>query len=431
MDHLETETSRHSSRNPVRRRSTALLVTLLALAMCSCLWTACVSRPAEPDLDMAVEIVAKDLASQLGFFRRNSILVVDPLLDGASGQQTSGTKTIEKRLGVALRKRASSVQVVSFDRQSEAEADLVATGTLVALEGANRYRMAVALSEKRTGLVVAQSAVQFRQAALDSSPTPFYRDSPSLVRDRSVDGYLRTSQTPAGNPADALYLDQLPTSALLAEALAAYNEEKWPEALERYEAAATRSDGQQLRTFNGLYLSNTRLRRGKDAEVAFSKIVDLGFSTNNLAVKLLFRPGTTEYWPDPQVSGVYPMWLRKIARAAAKSGICIDVVGHTSRSGSAALNQRLSLERAKAVREQLARHARGMLRRTRVTGVGFAENIVGNGADDVTDALDRRAEFRVLPCEELGLGEEAHLPSAPPLWWPSPGPQGPSGVVET
>ena len=34
-----------------------------------------------------------------------------------------------------------------------------------------------------------------------ASPTAFYGDSPSLVRDRSVEGYLRTAQTPAGKPA--------------------------------------------------------------------------------------------------------------------------------------------------------------------------------------------------------------------------------------
>jgi len=31
------------------------------------------------------------------------------------------------------------------------------------------------------------------------------------------------------------------------------------------------------------------------------------------------------------------------------------------------------------------------------TGVGAKNNLIGTGADDVTDALDRRVEFKVLP----------------------------------
>jgi hypothetical protein len=30
--------------------------------------------------------------------------------------------------------------------------------------------------------------------------------------------------------------------------------------------------------------------------------------------------------------------------------------------------------------------------------MGSRENIVGTGRDDVTDAIDRRVEFRALPC---------------------------------
>ena len=111
------------------------------------------------------------------------------------------------------------------------------------------------------GIVVAQSAARFVEAGLDVTPTKFYNDSPSLVRDRSVDGYVKTSETKAGSPADELYVSQVPTAALLANALEAYNAEKWDDALKGYTAAAARPDGQQLRTFNGIYLSNIRLGR--------------------------------------------------------------------------------------------------------------------------------------------------------------------------
>ena len=96
------------------------------------------------------------------------------------------------------------------------------------------------------------------------------------MQDRSSDGYTRTSETPAGRAADALYISQVETSALLADALAAYNAENWQQALAGYTAASKRTDGQQLRTFNGLYLTNVRLGNTAGAEQAFGKIARSG-----------------------------------------------------------------------------------------------------------------------------------------------------------
>ena len=41
------------------------------------------------------------------------------------------------------------------------------------------------------------------------SPLAYYRDSPVLVKDKVIDGYIRTSATPAGQKADALYLERI------------------------------------------------------------------------------------------------------------------------------------------------------------------------------------------------------------------------------
>ena len=370
-----------------------------ALAVVLTLGSGCAKRPPpDPDLGQAVAFIAEDLTRQLGLLRGNRTVVFDPLLDGASGEQTAGTEIVQRRLGPALEQRARGVRVLAFDGEGAATADLVATGTLTALDGDDAYRLVLALSDQRSGLVVAQAAVRFRQPELDTTPTPFYEESPSLVRDRSVEGYLKTAETPAGQPADPLYISQLPTAALLAEALAAYNADDWESALAFYQAAAERPDGQQMRTFNGLYLSHLRLDQRDEARAAFGQIVTLGLATNNLAIKLLFRPGSTDYWPDRRVSGVYPMWLGQIARAVDESDACLEVIGHTSRSGTAAYNDQLSLARARRVQTQLDAQVPGLRRRMRASGRGFRDNIVGTGADDATDALDRRAEFRVVPC---------------------------------
>ncbi|HXJ18872.1 MAG TPA: OmpA family protein [Polyangia bacterium] len=353
----------------------------------------------EQDLAHAVQHVTDDLLHQLGpnaFATQTTS--IDPMLDARTGQQTHATQRVETELTRSLQATDQRLKLVPFGNAGASEARWLISGTLTVLPQPDSFRLSVALSDRQNGIVIAQAVAPFKEANMDLSPTKFYSDSPSLVRDRSIDGYVKTAETPRGQPADPLYMDQVPTSALLADALAAYNAEKWDDALRLYNAAAQRKDGQQLRTFNGIYLTNVRMGNMKDAEEAFAKIATLGLATNNLAVKLLFRPGATEFWPDPKVSALYPMWLRQIARAALTSNGCLDVVGHTSRSGSEQVNDRLSLARATAVRERMEHDAPGATRRWKVTGVGYRQNLIGTGTDDERDALDRRVEFKVIPC---------------------------------
>lgn len=350
----------------------------------------------DPSMTVAVQSLAKDLSSQLGTRTEPRLVVIDPILDRTSGQQTALSQQLQGLIGVALISSGRNLQVAPFDSESITKAQLVATGTVAALD-TDRYTISVAIIDRASGEIVAQSAARFRQESANGTPTAFYSDSPSVVRDRSVDGYVRTSQATVGQQADALYLEQLPTSALLAQALQEYNAGHWENALAAYNEAARRQDGQQLRTFNGLYLTNYRLRRPTEAEAAFSRIASLGLATNNLAVKILFQPGTTEFYQG-DLTGMYPMWVRQIARAVQSSGTCLDIVGHTSRSGSEALNDRLSLSRAETIRRLIETESPALSRQLRASGVGYSQNIIGTGRDDASDAIDRRVEFKVVSC---------------------------------
>ncbi|NNF27680.1 MAG: OmpA family protein [Gemmatimonadetes bacterium] len=374
------------------RRLRAALVVLLGLSSGACIKTS-------TSLDQAAGALARDLARQLGpQLQESETLVIDPMVDRATGQQTGASLRLQEVLTDSLLAGLPDITIVGLSRTSIDESRLLLAGTLTTVpDTVDQYTASVSLTDRDVGLVVAQAAARFEEAELDQSPTPFFDESPSLTRDRSVEGYLTTAETRRGRPADALYLDQLSTTALLTEALERYNEGSWSEALERYQAAADRPDGQQLRTFNGIYLTSLKLNRVADAEEAFGRIVSLGLATDNLAVKLLFRPGSTDFWPSAEVSGMYPMWLRRIAEAAASSGSCLNIMGHTSRSGSEELNDRLSLQRAERVAELLEANA-DLAGQLRATGRGFRDNIVGTGRDDASDAIDRRVEFSVVPC---------------------------------
>ncbi len=333
-----------------------------------------------------------------------SVIAVDPAIDGNTGQQTAASKLLDARLLQRATARFDQFEVLPVSAPNATQqAQFLLAGTLtpVPLPGGatgSAFRINLSLTDIKTGYVVAQAVARVNPEGVDATPTAFFRDSPSLTKDRVVEGQIRTAQTQAGGEADGVYLSRLPVNALLAEGSRLYEANSYAEALPFYEAAAARIEGQQLRVLNGLYLVNSQLGRTEEAAQAFAKIVALGLATNRLSVKFLFRPGTTEFVSDPKVSGPYAMWLRTLAREVAAAKTCLSIVGHTSRTGSDQVNERLSLQRAVAIQRRIESLAPETVTRLQPAGAGSRENLVGAGTDDQRDALDRRVEFKVRGC---------------------------------
>ena len=329
-------------------------------------------------------------------------VVIDPMLDGGSAQQTTATKLIEQRVAERLRSHHAQLDVLPFESTNLGKAQYLLTGTMTRVQDDNGkrgvFRINLALTDLKTGGVVAQASARARDEGIDTNPTPYYRDSPILVKDKVVEGYIRTCETTPGNPADSTYFQHIATATLVSQATAAYNNERYQEALDLYKTAQATPAGKQLQVLNGIYLTNWKLGKTAEAEQAFGNIVAFGLANNSLGVKFLFNPGTTDFWPDAKVSGPYPFWLRQIARQAAATKVCLTVVGHTSRTGSEAVNDKLSQQRAAYIKKRLETEAPELAKRTRASGMGFRENIVGTGTDDARDALDRRVEFKVTGC---------------------------------
>jgi outer membrane protein OmpA-like peptidoglycan-associated protein len=332
----------------------------------------------------------------------NRAVVVDPMLEAGSGQQTALTRQLESQVGARL--RASQFELLPFEPASVGKAQYLLVGTLARLHGAKAgarvpFQINLALVDLKSGSVAAQSSARARDDGQDTTPTPYYRDSPVLVKDKVVDGYIRTAETRPGQPADADYFQRVNVAMVINAATVAYDAERYQEALGLYRNALASPSGEQLRALNGVYLASWKLGRTQEAEQAFGKVVALGIANNNLGVKFLFNPGSTEFWSDAKISGPYPLWLRQIARHAAGSKVCMNVVGHTSHTGGEAYNDRLSEQRAAVIRQKLVAEAAELGGRTKASGVGFRQNIIGTGTDDASDALDRRVEFRILGCQ--------------------------------
>jgi outer membrane protein OmpA-like peptidoglycan-associated protein len=328
-------------------------------------------------------------------------VVLDPMLDSTTGQQTAATLLLENRVSERMATKYDAFEILPFRAANLSRAQYLLTGTMTrapADRSKHGLLINLALTDLKSGQVVAQSAAIAKDQGLDNTPLAYYRDSPVLVKDKVIDGYVATTATPPGQKADGYYMERIAAAALINEATTLYNQERYQEALGQYRSALATPAGEQMRALNGIYLTNVKLGHTAEAEQAFGRVVAFGIASNQLGVKFLFNPGSTDFWSDPKVSGAYQMWLRQIAKESTAAKACMNIIGHTSHTGSEQTNDTLSLQRATFIRQRLATESAALGAHTKVSGMGFRENIVGSGTDNAVDALDRRVEFKIIPC---------------------------------
>ncbi|WP_418319289.1 OmpA family protein [Piscinibacter sakaiensis] len=408
----------HRCPTPVARPLKPAAMWLVVLALFAALLAGCAAPPPqavaiseELPFDQAIDKATEALLAQtqklpgvlatLDSKLNKRGVVLDPMIDAGSGQQTAATQVFERRVVAQIESRHPQFEVLPFKAANLSRSQYLLTGTMTRQPAAQKrsvFLLNLALTDLKTGNVVAQASARARDQGVDTTPLPYYQDSPILLKDKVIDGYVRTTATAPGQPADRSYFERISTATLVNDATEAYNAGRYQDALGQYRAALATPAGEQLRVLNGIYLASWKLGRNAEAEQAFGKVVALGIAHNQLGVKFLFNPNSTEFWSDSRISGAYGMWLRQIAREAVNAKVCMDVVGHTSNSGPEELNDALSLRRASHVRQLLASEAPSLAPRMTPLGKGFRENIVGTGTDNAADALDRRVEFKIRPC---------------------------------
>jgi outer membrane protein OmpA-like peptidoglycan-associated protein len=333
-------------------------------------------------------------------------VVIDPLVDGNTGVQSKATAAMESQVGQLLSENYPQYELKAFSSSTLARAPLLFIGTFTPVDEAgknvgprNWYRVCLALVDLRTGRIVSKGFARSGIDGVDITPNAFFAEAPAWAPDTATDGYVRTCQgTKVGESIKPEYWDRIMAAALINDAMTAYNAGRFDEALDLYRGVLRTGQGDQLRVYNGVYLSSWRLGRQDEAAQAFGRIVNYGLTQNRLGVKFLFRPGSTLFWADPKVSGAYPIWLKQIALHANKTAKCMEVSGHTSRSGPEPLNERLSTLRAQYVKQRLESETPTLTKRLVPVGKGSRENIVGLGTDDARDAIDRRVEFKIVEC---------------------------------
>jgi outer membrane protein OmpA-like peptidoglycan-associated protein len=333
-------------------------------------------------------------------------LVIDPLIDGISGAQSTATRLMQERIVALVRKSYPRFEVRPFSSEALSRGPVVLIGTFTAVNNAgvadgprDAYRICLALADLRSKSIVSKGVARAKPEAIDVTPTPAFADTPVWASDPATSIYIKACQgTKPGDPIDPVYVERIGTSSLISDAILEYDDRRYRESLAFYRTALKMTGGDQLRVRSGIYLANWKLNRRDDATDAFGSLVDYSLAGKKLSMRFLFKPGSTQFVDDPQISAPYPMWLSQIATRAVQRNTCLQLVGHTSKTGPAQVNERLSVLRAQFIKDLLQNSSPRLADKLKATGVGFRENLIGTGRDDASDAIDRRVDFNVSDC---------------------------------
>jgi outer membrane protein OmpA-like peptidoglycan-associated protein len=368
-----------------------------------------VAPPTPIRFEAALLKAANDLLSKvrLDDSQARVDVVIDPLIDGVTGAQSKATHREQQLIVELIRTKYPRFRVLPFSTDSILKRPLVLVGTLTAInnDGAatgprDAYRICLAFADLNSQTIVSKGVARARPRGVDPTPVAFFKDSPGYAKDPATEAYVKTCQaTKVGDQIDPAYTDSVMAASLVNEGIEAYNAGRYKAALELYLSALTMPGGEQMRVYNGIYLASYKLHRTRTAMDAFGRMIDLGLKkSDRLAIKFLFKPGSTQFYYDPYARAPYNAWIGKIAQRTATNQSCLEVVGHTSATGLPAMNDRLSGLRADFIKDRVEAEEGALQGRLLSDGRGSREMIVGTGRDDPSDALDRRVEFKVVRC---------------------------------
>lgn len=335
-------------------------------------------------------------------------LVIDPLIDGYTGAQNPATNAMGELIVGSIKKTSANMKVIAFTPEALSKQPLVLIGTFRPVNSKNDpagsrdvHHICLALLDLKTGKIVSKGASRSLPEGVDTTPTQFFQDSPVWVSDAPTSAYVKSCQaTKVGDPIEGGYADAIVAASLISQAIQAYDNKNYKDALDLYKSALRTPGGDQLRAYNGVYLSSWRLKRQSEAAEAFGKLVDYGLKGSKVAVNFLFVPNSTIFFNSNRLLAPYPMWIKAIGERGTAQNSCLEIVGHTSRTGPPAVNERLSVLRAQYVRDKIIDNAPSLANRTIATGVGSRETIVGTDTDGPHNALDRRVEFKPIQCRQ-------------------------------
>src|SRR5260370_29265940 len=112
-------------------------------------------------------------------------LVIDPLIDGISGAQSTATRLMQERIVALVRKSYPRFEVRPFSTEALLRAPVVLIGTFTAINTAgvadgprDVYRICLALADLRSTSIVSKGVARAKPETIDVTPTPAFADTP-------------------------------------------------------------------------------------------------------------------------------------------------------------------------------------------------------------------------------------------------------------
>ena len=385
---------------------------LLALVLLAACEKKEVVRPAPPpppppievtfhrDVPSAIAFLTKSLGQQLVNTPRpaQNVVPVEEFFSAQSAEVTSSGRELQRLLAAALSQNMAPLNFVPLDINSANNAQwaLLANYAVPAanesLQPGKWLRLQVAMVESSTGKVLTRINTYLDSAAFNAEPTQFFKDAPMYF----TDGRHRDRVGAMYGESRTLN-EVLALQSELANAVTAYEGNRYAEAEQGFTNIRKVAVNHPT-ALTGLYQTYWRTGRKAEAEQVFSELVAAGIDAGSLSVKLLFKVGGTAFVDSADLPIQYRLWMKSVGQVVASKNKCVDVTGHASKSGSPEYNDRLSLQRAESIVTLISQTSRDARQRFKSAGRGYQETIVGTGANDATDAIDRRVEFKVRDC---------------------------------
>jgi len=367
---------------------------------------ATIQPPSGPvSLDQSLNLVTHELvqrARQSPDFASlaQPLIVVDRVIDARSGQETLGSRQLDRQLAGRLAELLPTHRVAAPEPDPQRDARWLVSASLGPGAGVTTSGpwLDATLIDLYRGLVLAHARQAVIPTMADATPTLLFRANPGLATARAAQAQIRSTRMDAGEPVEPAYRAGLAVNGLIGQADAYIERGRCADTLSPLQLPTGPGDSLQSRLLQAIYRCQAQEGEWQTAEASFGRIVALGIKQQRLSIKFLFQPASSGYVAEPRLSAPYAMWIRQIASATQQTGVCLGIAGHSGKSRSERRDPGLSLQRAEIVRAQLLAAEPELDTRLQATGTGAREPLVGTGTDDLRDALDRRVELKLRPC---------------------------------
>jgi len=256
----------------------------------------------------------------------------------------------------------------------------------------NFYSVEANVIERKTATVIAKSKVWIQnKAAVSTIPLV---EPPTI---RNTVNIKEEVATPVGSVISAKSINQLSKlDPILNEAEESSKQGDYTKAVRLFEQAIRVSSdkGEQTRIYNGLYRNLFNLRQMSKAEEIMGKLVAAAANDKSLSFYILFETARSDdaglAKPDE-----YAIWIRQIGKYFNRTKECLQIIGHTSITGSPDYNLKLSKERAETIRGLLENYYPEARNKAIPKGEG-SNNCKRCAPDDNVAKVDRRVEFKMV-----------------------------------